>query len=209
MGAELIAAFNPFNSVVEQLRALRSQLMLRRFDGETKNKCLAVVSPGSGDGRSFIAANLAIIFSQLGERTLLIDADMRSPRQHELFKLGNAQGLSNYLAGLAGEGVVVRIPTLLGLSVLPAGSVPPNPQELLSRPAFSKLLSQASEGFDVVIIDTPAADKYADVQIIAARAGAAMVVTRKNLSFANATTQLVHNMQQSRVNVVGAILNDA
>ena len=205
---DLVAAYKPYSPVVEQLRALRSQLMLRWFDAESEHKALAVVSPGAGEGRSFIAANLAIVFSQLGERTLLIDADLRAPRQHELFKLGSGAGLSGLLAGRANEDAVVRIPVLLGLSVLPAGAVPPNPQELLGRPAFVETLHRLSRDFDVVIIDTPAGKQYADAQTIAARSGAAIMLARKDRSTLAEISQLAANIQQSGATLVGSVLND-
>jgi len=205
---ELVAAYQPFSPVVEQLRALRSQLMLRWFDAEVQRKALAIVSPGHGEGRSFIAANLVIVFSQLGERTLLIDANLRSPRQHELFKLGNNAGLSDMLAGRIGPEAVVRVPSLLGLSVLPAGAVPPNPQELLGRPAFIETLHTLSRDFDVVIIDTPAAREYADAQTIAVRAGAALMLARKNQSSMPEIADLTRSLQQSGATLVGSVLND-
>jgi chain length determinant protein tyrosine kinase EpsG len=205
---ELVAAYQPFSPVVEQLRALRSQLMLRWFDAPAQRQALAIVGPGHGAGRTFIAANLAIVFSQLGERTLLIDADLRTPRQHELFKLGKHPGLSGLLAGRIGPEAVVRVPALLGLSVLPAGTVPPNPQELLGRPAFSELLQAISRDFDVVIIDTPAASVYADAQTIAARAGAALLLARKNRSSLPDIAELTQSLQQSGATLVGSVLND-
>jgi len=205
---ELVAAYKPFSPVVEQLRALRSQLMLRWFDAEAERKALAIISPGQGEGRSFIAANLAIVFSQLGERTLLIDADLRTPRQHELFKLGNNAGLSGLLAGRANADAVVRVPSLLGLSFLPAGAIPPNPQELLGRPAFIETLLSLSRDFDVVIIDTPAASAYADAQTIAVRAGAAILLARKNISSLPDITQIAGSLQQSGATLLGSVLND-
>ncbi len=208
LGTELVAAYTPYSKVVEQLRALRSQLMLRWFDAEARRKALAIVSPGAGEGRSFIAANLAIVFSQLGERTLLIDADLRKPRQHELFKLGNDDGLSSMLAGRAGPEVVVRVPSLLALSVLPAGPVPPNPQELLGRPGFAELLQSLSLNFDIVIIDTPPGAEYAEAQTIAVRAGAALLLARENRSLMPEVTQLMRNLQQSGATLVGSVIND-
>jgi chain length determinant protein tyrosine kinase EpsG len=205
---ELVAAYKPFSPVVEQLRALRSQLMLRWFDAEVDRKALAVVSPGAGEGRSFIAANLAIVFSQLGERTLLIDADLRKPRQHELFKLGNSAGLSGLLAGRPNDAAVVRVPSLLGLSVLPAGAVPPNPQELLGRAAFVETLYSLGRDFDVVIIDTPAGAEYADAQTIAVRAGAAVMLARRNQTSIAQVAALANSLQQSGATLVGSILND-
>ena len=206
---EVVAAYRPFSPVVEQLRALRSQLLLRWLDSETKRRTLAIVSPDHSEGRSFIAANLAVVFSQLGERTLLIDADLRSPRQHEIFHLDNTRGLSGLLSGRASNDAIVRIPSLVGLSVLPAGVVPPNPQELLGRPAFVELLSKFSNDFDVVIIDTPATGKFADAQTVAARAGGALLVARQNLSSLPEIAQLSSNLQQSGAMLVGSILNGA
>lgn len=208
ISAEIIAAYKPFSMVGENLRALRSQLMLRWFNNDKARKILAIVSPNSGDGRSFIAANLAIVFAQQGERTLLIDGDMRFGRQQRLFKLGNSSGLSGLLSARAGLDTVIQVSALPGLFVMPAGAAPPNPQELLGRPAFERLLQVAAEQFDVIIIDTPAGDKFADAEIISARAGAALLVTRKNRTTLNPATKLVQRLQNSGVALVGAVLND-
>lgn len=207
---ELVAAYRPFSPSVEHLRALRSQLMLRWFDtsGDDKRKALAVVSPGNGEGRSFIAANLAIVFSQLGERTLLIDADLRRPQQHKLFKLGERDGLSSVLSERAGLETIVTVPSLLSLSVLPAGPTPPNPQELLGRTAFTTLLHALGQDFDVIIIDTPSAAGCADAQTVAVRAGGALMVVRQNRSSMSKVDQLRRSLQQFGANVVGAVLND-
>nr|WP_315190062.1 chain length determinant protein tyrosine kinase EpsG [uncultured Albidiferax sp.] len=205
---ELVAAYKPFSRVGENLRAVRSQLMLRWFNNETATKVIALVSPGAGEGRSFIAANLAIVFAQQGERTLLIDADLRKARQHELFALGKSAGLSGILADRAGLEAVLPVPGLKSLFVLPAGAVPPNPQELLGRTAFGALLHIAAKEFDVIIIDTPAGTDFADAEIIASRAGAAVMVTRKNLSRMSEATLLARRLQDGGVALVGSILND-
>lgn len=205
---EVVAAFKPFSAAVERLRALRSQLMLRCLNPDTENRSLAIVSPENGEGRSYIAANLAVVFSQLGERTLLIDADLRRPRQHQLFCLGNQPGLSAVLSGRAEpDSVVSRIPHLLGLSVLPAGTVPPNPQELLGRPAFAKLLEHCRQAYDVVLIDTPAGNT-SDAETIATRAGAALAVGRKHFTSSLALQELVIALRRSGTPVVGAVLNE-
>jgi protein-tyrosine kinase len=205
---ELVAAYKPFSKVGENLRAVRSQLMLRWFNTDPSRKVVALVSPGVGEGRSFIAANLAIVFSQQGERTLLIDADLRQSRQQALFMLGKSAGLSGILADRAGLDAALPVPGLKGLHVLPAGAVPPNPQELLGRRAFHMLLQAAAEQFDVIIIDTPAGTDYADAEIIAAQAGAAVVVTRKNRTRMPDAALLAKRLQDSGVALVGSILND-
>jgi protein-tyrosine kinase len=208
LSRELVAAYQPGSRPVEQLRELRSQLMLRWFDTGADRRGLAIVSAGSGDGRSYIAANLAIVFSQLGERTLLIDADMRAPRQHHLFNLGRVAGLSDMLAGRAGLEAIVGIETLQDLSVLSAGAIPPNPQELLGRQDFSKLLQSLGEDFSVIIIDTPAASTCADAHTVAVRAGAALVVARQDKSSVPQLARFTHGLREFGVALVGSVLND-
>lgn len=204
----LVAAYNPFGHQVESLRTLRSQLMLRRFTGQPNRKMLSIVSPGRGEGRSYLAANLAVVFSQLGERTLLIDADMRNPCQHELFKLENRRGFSSLLAGRDDVQAVQRVNNFIDLSVLTAGAIPPNPQELLGRPALTHLLANLNEAFDVILIDTPAAADFADAHMLAARAGAAVVVARKNFSQLDRVRQQTESMAQSGIEVVGSVLSE-
>jgi protein-tyrosine kinase len=206
--AELIAAYEPYSDQVEALRALRSQLMLRWFTGEGGNKALAIVSPSRGEGRSYLAANLAIVFSQLGENTLLVDADMRHGRQHQLFNLENQTGLSALLSGRTNTASIQRGQTFANLSVLNAGPTPPNPQELLGREIFPAVLAKAAAAFDVILIDTPAGSDYADAQTIGARAGGAMMVVRQNHTSLNAAGQLGDTLGQIGTSVVGAVLNN-
>lgn len=205
---EMVAAYQPHGAQGEALRALRSQLMLRWFAGDTPNKILAVVGPGRGEGRSYLAANLAIVFSQLGETTLLIDADLRHGRQHQIFQVENNSGLSTVLAGRSSTAPVLRLSELAALSVLTAGPVPPNPQELLGRDVFSTLMEKFSQKFDVIIIDTPAGTDYADAQTIASRAGGALMVVRQDETNVDAASQYSRNLGELGVTVVGAVLND-
>ena len=205
---KLVAAYNPYSHQVELLRTLRSQLMIRRFTGQPNRKMLSIVSPERGEGRSFIAANLAIVFSQLGERTLLIDADMRHPCQHELFKLENRTGFSSVLAGRDDLNVVQRVNNFVDLSVLTSGPIPPNPQELIGRPALTTLLSNLVEEFDVILVDTPPAAVFADALKLSAKTGAAIVVARKNASQLDMVCQQIENMAQSGIEVVGTVLNE-
>lgn len=205
---EVIAAYDPFSKQVEALRALRSQLVMRWLGANQQRSAIAITSAERGDGRSFIAANLAVLFSQLGQRTLLIDADMRNPRQHQLFGIENRSGLSAILSGRSGVADVQRIPSLVDLSILPSGAMPPNPQELLGRPTFPHMLREFGDAFDVILIDTPSDHDYADSQTAAARAGAALVVARKDVSHAGAVGNLVDSMKQTGVMVLGAVLNE-
>lgn len=204
---DVIAAFQPFSPVVEQLRALRTQLLLRWFSA-TGNKMLVVASPDRGEGRSFIAANLAVVFSQLGERVLLVDADLRHPRQHMLFKIQNRLGLSALLSGRGTQGGAFEsVPGLRNLAVLGSGAQAPNPQELLSRASADLVLRDAAQEFDVVIVDTPAAALYADAQAVAARAGGALLVARENTTDSRRLRHLTESLSQVGTAVVGSVLN--
>ena len=205
---ELVAAYEPFSPRVEQLRAIRSQLMLRWFDKTDQRQVLTIVGTERGEGRSHFAANLAVVFSQLGERTLLVDADMRNPRQHELFFLENKVGFSTLLSGRSREESIVRIPDLAGLCVLPAGPVPPNPLELLNRLNFDEFMIQVKSTFDVIIIDTPALSVGEDAAMIAVRTGAALAIARSAQTKLAAFTDLVQGLMNAGVNVVGSVLND-
>ena len=201
---ELIAAYQPFNSQVEALRAVRGQLMLRWF-GEQR-RSLTVISPSRAEGRSYTAANLAIVFSQLGERTLLIDADFRQPRQHSLFKLNADYGLSDILAGRADWSVISQINAFRDLSVLPAGTLPPNPVDLISR-SLKACLQALHQQYDVILIDTPAAEQGLEAKIIACACGGALLIARQHQSKVNALQQLTDELQSSGCQCLGAVIN--
>jgi len=205
---EVIAAYNPFAPQVEALRALRSQLMLRWFETDPLHRALAIISAERGEGRSFLAANLAVVFAQLGERTLLIDADLRNPVQHRIFGLENRVGLSEVLSGRAGRETVRAIKHLPSLSVLPSGAIPPNPQELLARTAFPKLLEQLVPQVDVILLDTTASQYAADAQHVVVRAGAALIVVRKNSAHLWRVQGVSDSLSRSRTTIVGTVLND-
>ena len=207
LSAELVAAYDPFARQVESFRALRSQLMLRWLAPEMQRKSLAVVSAQRNEGRSYVAANLAIVFSQLGKRTLLIDADLRHPRQHALFGISNTHGLSTVLSERVEE-AIQRLPGLVDLSIITAGPTPPNPQELLSRLAFSKELENAGGAFDVIIIDTPPLSQSADAQTLAVRAGGALLLARRHHSRLADVRALAETLRGASAQIVGVILND-
>ena len=191
----LVAAYKPFDHEVEAIRGLRSRLMLRWIGNG--NKSFAVLSCEETAKSNLLAANLAIVFSQLGERTLLIDANMRKPKQHDLFKLESRPGLSDILAGRANLSAARPVDALRGLHVLPAGTLPPNPQELLTRTNFDELMLQAVNEFDVVILDAPSLESSADAQLIASRA-------RGVVLFAQTDITPIKNLHRARDEVSSA-----
>jgi protein-tyrosine kinase len=203
---QLVAAYQPFSPQVESLRALRSQLMLRWF-GEGR-RALVLVGANPGDGTSYLTANLGIVFSQLGERTLVVDANLRQAGLHRLFNLGSHLGLSDILAERADLSAITRIPAFVDLSLLPAGTRPPNPAELLARGKMADLMAALSGQYDVILVDTSPAEEAADFQAVGSRAGGALVSVRKNHTRFNEVAAMKDMLGAAGVEVVGAVVND-
>lgn len=207
---ELVGLNLPFSMQAEAFREIRSQLMARLYadSGGQARPALAVVSPSSGDGKTFFSANIAVSLAQVGGRTLLVDADLRGPRLHELFKLENKAGLSSLLAGHVDADVIQSVPDVANLFVMPVGFAPPNPLELIERPVFGVLMRELTSRFDHVVVDTPAMRYGVDAQVIAARCGAALVVARKDQSRVSSLQQLVAALSQGPARIAGVILNE-
>ncbi len=203
---ELSAAYKPFSKQVETLRAIRSQLMLRWF--ANGHKTLAVASVNPGEGASLFAANLAVVFSQLGEQTLLVDANMRTPRQHQIFNLQGRQGLSDILAGRADQESIAKVNSFVDLSVLQAGTLPPNPQELISRNAFDELNRNLASRFDAVIYDVCAFSAGADAMAVSVRAGGVLLVARKDMTSLSDISKVAEQLGRVGAVVVGSVMVD-
>lgn len=203
---ELVAAYEPFSEEVEAYRALRSQLMMRWF--QTGERTLAFVAANNGEGISYLVSNLAVVFSQLGARTLVIDANMRTPKQHHIFALKDNIGLSDVIVGRAGIKAIQEIESIPDLHVLTAGTIPPNPQELLGRASFSYLMKIAAEHYDVVLVDTPPASESADAQTIAAQSRGAFLVSRLNHTNVSDLAKMRNNLEITGAEIVGAVIND-
>jgi protein-tyrosine kinase len=210
LAAELVTLYDAFGARAEHFRSLRSQLMMRVFGGTLNpTPALAIVSPDSGDGRSYCAANLAVVLAQLGGRTLLVDADLRSPRQHAIFGLENRAGLSSILAGRSEQGAAIQpIAAVPSLFVLAAGTTPPNPLELVERASFGLLMRELTAKFDHVVIDTPAAAHGADASVVAARAGAVLVVARRDKSRFATLQELVASFAGTPAQIAGVVYNE-
>jgi protein-tyrosine kinase len=208
VSTELVVANDPFSEVAEAFRDLRSQLMSSAFENNQIKRALAVVSPDTNDGKSFFAANLAVTFSQLGGRTLLMDADMRTPRLDRIFGIESNTGLSGILAGRSETNVIRPISELPSLYVLPVGVPPPNPLELVQRPAFKMLMCELVAKFDYIIVDTPAATHGADARVIAGACGMAVMIGRKNTSSLRSMGELANAIKKQSAQLVGVVTND-
>jgi chain length determinant protein tyrosine kinase EpsG len=188
------------------LRMVRSQLLQRWFS--QGHKSLVVASLNPGEGTSYFTANLGIVFAQLGEQTLIMDANMRRPQQHEIFRLKGRQGLSEILAGRSGMHTISRIEYFDDLSILPAGTIPPNPQELIWRPGFRELNETLGRHFSTILIDVPAFSIGADALAIAANVGGILLVARKNMTHVSDLNAVKEKIKRTGAEVVGSVLLD-
>jgi chain length determinant protein tyrosine kinase EpsG len=210
-GAAQIAALAPSLVVheltsarAEALRELRSQLILRWF-GE--HRTLAVLGAHAHDGAGTVAANLAIVMAQLGEPTLLIDANLREPEQHRLFGLLPTVGLTDLLQNRDVHDEAIRpVPGIEHLSLLPAGPLPANPQELVSRTPLMYLMKTLPERFRAVILATPPALDCADAQVVAARARGCLLVTRRHRTRLADVERVKSQLEPGRVELVGGVI---
>ena len=207
MSPELIAATAPFSEDAEFFRDIRSQLISSTFTGDIPHT-VAITSPDIGDGKSYFAANLAIVFAQLGVRTLLVDADMRTPVQHNLFRIDSGSGLSAILSGRAEANVIRPCPSLPSLYILPVGVTPPNPIELLERPLYGLLLKELASKFEYVIIDTPAMSHGSDGLIAASRAGATITIVRTGKTGKADLDRMITRIEKSPTRFAGVIANE-
>ena len=206
---ELVCATDPFSAQAEAVRDLRSQLMSSFPSGQRTP--IAIVSPDEGDGKSFLAANLAVAFGQLEGRAVLVDAALRSPRQHVNFRLEadtSTSGLGSVLAGQRVQSLIRGVADVGNVWVVPAGSVPPNPLELLQSSAFRPLLQELGKSFDQVVVDTTAASRGADARMVAMACGTAILVARKGRTALEGLHKLHRSLERVNVNIVGVVLND-
>lgn len=208
LSPDLVVAHDPGGILAERFRDLRTRLLMSVLAANGPRHALAILSPNEGDGKSFIAANLAISLSQIGTKTLLIDANMRTARLHKMFQTAKTAGLSNILAGRVGPVPVESVEGFPSLYVLGAGGCPPNPLELLERPALGRMLQEWSRRFDQIIVDTPCDAICSDGQLLAAKCGASLVVARPGHTHMKSIDKLVSDLRDSPTSLAGVVLNE-
>jgi protein-tyrosine kinase len=205
-GKELILAHDPYSERSEALRSLRTELLMRT-NGRRGAGIFALLSPCAGEGRSQLSAELAIAFAQLGGRTLLVDADLRRPRQHTLFGADNMIGLAQSLI----DGTPPRLYGVDGvpqMGLLTSGALPTNPLELLSGNRFERLVAEWRRSYEFVVIDTPPVSQYSDGLAVASVAGHVVVLGRTNSTSFHVLSELRRKLDTSNAWVVGAVMNN-
>lgn len=193
----------PF-SVVEAYKSIRTNLMY--LLSQTKNKAFVVSSSLPGEGKSTCAINLAIAFSQLGSRVLLIDADLRKPSIYRKMRLQNIKGLSSVLVGFCEfDEAVCKIDD--NLDVLLSGPIPPNPSELVASENMTKLLETLSEQYDYILIDTPPVNLVSDAVLLSQKTGGVLFVVQDRKTTHDEFKKAVNQLKFAEVRLLGVALN--
>lgn len=201
----VLALRSPTDTSVEALRGLRTSLHFAMLDA-TDNRLL-VTGPSPAVGKSFIAVNLGAVCAQAGQRTLVIDADMRKGHIHNIFGGKAEGGLSDALSGKSKLEDLIRTTNQEGFSYLSRGSAPPNPSELLMHERFGELLEQASAQFDLVILDTPPVLAVTDAAIVGRQCGTTFMVARFQKNPVGELQVATKRLASAGVQVRGALLN--
>lgn len=195
----------PF-AVVEAYKAIRTNLTFLLASQETK--VFGITSPEAGEGKSTTSVNMAIAFSQLGDKVLLIDADMRRSSIHKKLKIENNVGLSNVLAGFNKYTEVVQHISDT-FDVITAGQVPPNPSELLGSAKFKELVDTVGKEYSYVIIDTPPVDVVTDALVIAPYIAGLVLVVKDQVTPTDAIRRAIESAKFAGINILGAVMNAA
>lgn len=202
LSRELVTLFHPESSQASKIRALRTRITLK-----SEHLAFTVNSAVAGEGRSYLAANLAVAYAQLGKRTLLVDTDFNSPRQQRIFGLGRTRGLSEILAQrFDGGSHIFRMKALQSLSVLPAGAIPPNAEELMTQASTQKLLEVFAKRYEVLIFDTSNGADSTAPEWLANVVGQSLLVTQRSKSVARQAYDYSQRLDAAS-NLLGVVFN--
>lgn len=203
--SRLLIAHDPYDPHCEKIRALRTELLLRRESTEQAD-IVALVSPCAGEGRSQLAAELAISFAQLGRPTLLVDADLRRPQQHLLFGIDNRKGLSQAIE-FAEKPYYHNVRNLPRMSLLTAGGVPTNPLELLLSGNFPPLIEDWRDNFEFVVVDTAPVTHFSDALAVASLVGRVLALSRAQHTPYKESQEMMRRLAATRSQVLGAVIS--
>ena len=203
MSLDVITLTQPKSPISEAYRTLRTNLQFSNVDGDLKT--ISIASSGPGEGKTTTLCNVAETFAQSGKRTLIIDADLRKPRVHKVFKLSNAVGLTNVLTGQEKFEDVLQI-TGSHLQVLTSGPIPPNPAELLESKAMKQLLELLSQHFDVILIDTPPVGVVTDGAIVARMVDGTILTVASHKTQIDGAKRAKQLLEQVNARVIGVVM---
>jgi capsular exopolysaccharide synthesis family protein len=203
---DLVTVTDPRSTSAEAFRTLRTNLMFSQAVNAMRT--LVVTSASPGEGKTVTAANLAVAFAQQGMRVLLIDCDLRRGRMHRMFNVPREPGMSDLVLGFAKEEDVTRETSVPGLYVISSGKLPPNPAEMLGGENAREQLTHLTEGYDLVILDTPPLLAASDAAILARLSDGVVMVLRAGATESTAAQQATQQLNNIGARIVGAVLND-
>ncbi|PWT93164.1 MAG: hypothetical protein C5B54_02315, partial [Acidobacteria bacterium] len=202
---DLLTHYNPTSVASEAFKTVRTSLLLS-FP-ETPPHTILITSSRPGEGKTFVACNLAISLAQLDKRVVLIDGDMRNPRVHRVWGIRNDTGLSRFLTSDVKAGEVIRPSKVKGLSLITSGSKTPRPAELLSSHRLTQLLEQLKAEFDHVIVDSPPLMPVTDAVILAAKSNCVVMVVHGGVTPRDVVQMAKQKLVKSDATMAGVVLN--
>ena len=204
--SEIISHKNPKSIIAESVKILRTNLQFSNVDGNLKT--VMVTSSVPGEGKSFTSSNLAVAFAQLGMKVLVVDCDMRRGTQHKQFGITNANGLSDLLIDpVMNLDKYVKKVDIDNVSVITAGTVPPNPSELLSSNSFAKFLELVKANYDMVILDVPPVTVVPDASIVATKVDKTIIVSRIKVTPMEELEKTKKMLENVGANIAGVVVN--
>ncbi|MGC6370838.1 polysaccharide biosynthesis tyrosine autokinase [Pseudomonas sp. K2I15] len=204
-GSSLLAISHPTDLAVEALRSLRTSLHFAML--ESPNNRIMISGPSPEVGKTFVSVNLAAVIAQTGQRVLLIDVDMRRGYLHKVLGVSAKNGLSDILSNQCTLETAIHKTGIENLDLISRGQIPPNPSELLMHRNLTELLSQVSERYDLVILDTPPLLAVTDAAIVGRQSGTNLIVTRYGLNPAKEIEHTIRRFAQNGIVLRGAIFN--
>ncbi len=192
--------------IVEAYKIIRTGLLFALSTAQEKSIVCTSAEPGAG--KSTTCSNVAITMAQTGAKVILIDADMRKPTQHKIFRVNNAQGLSKLLSGLAAMKDTIQRDVVTNLDLITSGPIPPNPSELLGSENMLNLLNRLSEEYDYIFVDTPPVNVVSDAFMLAKKVAGVMLVARQKQTHYEELQKAVESIRALEANVLGVVITD-
>ncbi|UOY92690.1 CpsD/CapB family tyrosine-protein kinase [Ectobacillus sp. JY-23] len=200
---QLVSYTSPNSKISEQYRLIRTNL---QFSAE-QEKTIIITSPSYGEGKTTVAANIAVSMAQQGENVLLVDADLRKPELHAIFEVDNNTGLTSILAGKVAYEVTLQETEIAGLHILPAGPYIHNPAEHLGMSAMKQLIDIIRKQYDFIIFDTPPVLEVTDTNVLANQCDGVVLVLKSNNTDAEAAKEAQRILGFANSKLLGAVLN--
>jgi len=197
----------PTSSMAECFRALRTSIMFSSPEDKPL-KSIIITSSLPGEGKSFLSLNLAIIFSQMNEKVIFIDGDMRRPKLHKNMNIDNKEGLSTYLIGGINLDSIIKSTPVANLSIITSGPIPPNPSELLSSSKINSLLQELGTKYDRIIVDAPPGLAVADTLLLANIVDGVLIVIKGGSTRLEPIIGTKKKMLETKAKIIGVAINN-